>query len=50
MPLQVLVEEGMVERFIGLDVSDAEAVFDRWLEAIKKVMKVRRRGGMQAAA
>ena len=42
---QVLVEEGIVERFIGLDMSDAETVFDRCLEAIKKVKKVRWKSG-----
>ncbi len=38
--MQCLVEEGVVEKFIGLDMSDAETVFDRCLEAIKKVKKV----------
>ncbi len=47
MPLQTLVEEGIVERFIGLDMSDAETVFDRCLEAIKKVKKVRGWRGQQ---
>ena len=38
---QTLVKEGIVERFIGLDFSDAETVFDRSLEAIKKAQSVR---------
>lgn len=36
---QSMVEEGVIERFIGLDMSDAETVFDRCLEAIKKIRK-----------
>jgi hypothetical protein len=35
--VQSLVEDGIVEKFIGMDMSDAETVFDRCLEAIKKV-------------
>ena len=36
-PWQELVKEGIVERFVGLDMSDAETVFDRCLAAILKV-------------
>ena len=38
---QTLVKEGIVERFIGLDFSDADTVFDRSLDAIKKAQSVR---------
>lgn len=34
-----MAEEGLIERFIGLDMSDSETVFDRALEAIQKVKK-----------
>ena len=34
-----LVKEGMIEKFIGLDMSDAESVFDRALEAMVSVKK-----------
>jgi biotin carboxylase len=34
---KTMQEEGMIERFIGLDMSDAESVFDRCLTAMKKV-------------
>ena len=37
---QDMVAEGVIEKFIGLDMSDAETVFDRCLEAIKRVKKV----------
>lgn len=39
-PWQSMVEEGVIEKFIGLDMSDAETVFDRCLEAIQRVKKV----------
>ena len=38
---QTLVKEGIAERFIGLDFSDADTVFDRSLDAIKKAQSVR---------
>lgn len=38
---QSLVKDGIVERFIGLDFSDADTVFERCLEAIKKAQSVR---------
>lgn len=38
---QSLEKEGIIERFIGLDFSDAETVFERSLEAVKKAKAVR---------
>lgn len=38
--LQALVKEGIIEKFIPLDMSDAETVFDRCLAAVNKVKKV----------
>jgi hypothetical protein len=38
--LQHLVEEGQIEKFVGLDMSDADTVFDRCLEACLKIKKV----------
>lgn len=37
---QTLQQEGIIERFIGLDFSDADTVFERCLEAIKKAQTV----------
>ena len=37
---QVLVEEGVAEKFIGLDMSDAETVFQRCLDSINLVREV----------
>ena len=36
---RTMQEEGVIERFIGMDMSDADSVFDRCLEAMKKVKK-----------
>lgn len=36
---QMMVKEGVIEKFIGLDMSDAETVFDRCLAAILRVKK-----------
>lgn len=36
---RMMQEEGVIEKFIGLDMSDADTVFDRCLEAMKKVRK-----------
>jgi hypothetical protein len=33
-------KDGTIEKFVGLDMSDAETVFERCLEAILKVKKV----------
>ena len=38
--IQVLVEEGVAEKFIGLDMSDAESVFQRCLDSINTVREV----------
>jgi hypothetical protein len=35
-----MVGEGIVEKFVGLDMSDADTVFDRCLDAIIKIKKV----------
>ena len=37
---QTLKPEGTIEKFVGLDFSDADTVFDRCLEAINKIKKV----------
>jgi hypothetical protein len=37
---QTLQDDNMIEKFIGIDFSDAEAVFDKCLAACKKVQKV----------
>lgn len=34
-----LEEEGIIEKFIGLDMSDVESVFDRCVDAVKKAQK-----------
>ena len=39
-PVQELVKEGIVSKFIGLDMSDADTVFERCLEAIEEVNEV----------
>ena len=36
-----MVAEGVIEKFIGLDMSDAETVFDRCLAAINKARGAR---------
>jgi len=36
---KTMQEEGVIERFIGLDMSDAESVFDRCLAAMQKVRR-----------
>ena len=36
---RMMQDEGVIEKFIGLDMSDAETVFDRCLEAMQKVKK-----------
>ena len=36
---KTMQEEGVIERFIGLDMTDAETVFDRCLEGMIKVKK-----------
>lgn len=36
---KILEEEGVIEKFIGLDMSDADTVFDRALEAIELTKK-----------
>lgn len=38
---QHLLEEGVIEKFVGLDMSDADTVFDRCLDACHKIRKVR---------
>jgi hypothetical protein len=37
---QTLQDDKMIEKFIGIDFSDAESVFDKCLAACKKVQKV----------
>jgi len=37
---QTLQDDNMIEKFIGIDFSDAESVFDKCLAACKKVQKV----------
>ena len=37
---QTLQTEKLIEKFVGIDFSDAETVFDRCLAAVKKVKKV----------
>ena len=37
---QSLKTEGIIEKFVGLDFSDADTVFDRCLDAINKIKKV----------
>ena len=37
---QSMVKEGMVERFVGIDFSDADTIFDRCLAAINKIKQV----------
>ena len=39
---QTLQDEKMIEKFIGIDFSDADTVFDKCLAAVKKVKKVKR--------
>ena len=36
---QTLQEEKLAEKFVGIDFSDAETVFDRCLAAVKKIKK-----------
>lgn len=36
---QHLVTEGVVEKFVGLDMGDADTVFERCLEACHKIKK-----------
>lgn len=38
--MQHMVKEGFVEKFVGLDMSDADTVFDRCLDACHKIKKV----------
>ena len=38
---QSLKDEGMIEKFIGLDFSDTDTVFDRCLEVLSSIKKVR---------
>ena len=38
---QTLQDEKMIEKFIGIDFSDADTVFDKCLAAVKKIKKVR---------
>lgn len=38
-----MVGEGVVEKFVGLDMSDTDTVFDRCLDACHKIKKVRHR-------
>lgn len=40
---QSMVKEGMVERFVGIDFSDADTIYDRCLAAINKIKQVRAR-------
>ena len=37
---QTLQDEKMIEKFIGIDFSDADTVFDKCLAAVKKIKKV----------
>ena len=37
---QTLQTEKLIEKFVGIDFSNAETVFDRCLAAVKKVKKV----------
>ena len=37
---QTLQDDKMIEKFIGIDFSDADSVFDKCLAACKKVQKV----------
>jgi hypothetical protein len=37
---QQLEKEGVIEKFVGLDMSDADTVFDRCLGAMQKIKKV----------
>ena len=39
--MQNLVAEGVIEKFVGLDMSDTETVFDRCLDACLKIKRVR---------
>lgn len=49
-----MVGDGIVEKFVGLDMSDGDTVFDRCLDACHKIKKVRagcwerRRSGFRA--
>lgn len=48
---QSLKNEGMIEKFVGLDFSDADTVFERCLEVLSNIKKVRNRanlGGVHA--
>lgn len=36
---QTLQDEKLAEKFVGIDFSDAETVFDRCLAAVKKIKK-----------
>lgn len=38
---QTLEKDGIIEKFIGIDFSDADTVFDQCLAAIKKAQSVR---------
>ena len=40
---QSMVKEGLVERFVGIDFSDADTIYDRCLAAINEVKQVRAR-------
>lgn len=44
---QSMVNEGLVERFVGIDFSDADTIYDRCLAAIIKVKQVRARTAAQ---
>lgn len=37
---QTLQDEKLIEKFVGIDFSDADSVFDKCLVAIRKVKKV----------
>ena len=37
---QTMVTDGIIEKFVGLDFSDAETVFDRCVSAINDIKEV----------